>query len=48
MQSQCKRAMYGISLTAGELLEDKLNSLSSSLSVLCRFLMLSLDDRNPS
>ena len=36
------------SLTAGELLDDRLKTLSSGLYALARFLRVSLDDRNPS
>ena len=36
------------SLTAGELLDDRLKTLSSGLYALARFLRVSLDDKNPS
>ena len=36
------------SLTAGELLDDRLKTLSSGRYALARFLRVSLDDRNPS
>ena len=48
MASEMHKLQEAKSLTAGELLDDRLKTLSSGLYARARFLSVSFDDRKPS